>query len=462
MRKNQQASLSKKFSLFLVGSLLSLALAACGNPTATTVSRSLTTPEASVSVEATATSVAATTSASATTAANTSGASITPTAASVPTATPTPAQTTAATTAASAQRPLTDAEESTSVIGVVRRMNPAVVTVYNRSKYTPGRTGVTGNTQPTPRATPGSSEGESNNFVLQGVGSGIFISADGYLVTNEHVINGQDDLMVALNDGKAAVPAKLIGKDRLGDLAVLKIDTAPPAYAKWADKIEVGETVIAIGSALGNFRNSVSKGVVSGLNRTLPGDTGTNVYLQTDTAINPGNSGGPLLNLRGEIVGINTAVLRSTAPGRIQRGSTDIAEGLGFAIPSNVARLLVDQMVKTGKVVRPYFGITYQMITPAEAGTLNSQGRRIPQAEGAWISTSSSGNSVRSNSPADKAGLKDNDIITAIDGEPLNDNNPLVNVILKHKPGDTVKLTVQRGDQTLTMSLTLVERPEDL
>lgn len=279
-------------------------------------------------------------------------------------------------------------------------------------------------------------------------------------MTNNHVVDGQDGLTVALNDGKTTLNARLVGRDVTGDLAVLKIDGPVPAFAKFADKAEVGETVVAIGAALGNFRNSVSKGVVSGLNRTLPSDNG--VYVQTDAAINHGNSGGPLLNLKGEIVGINTAVLRNTgSSSRTQNGAYDVAEGLGFAIPANVVKFVSDQLISKGSVTRSYFGISYQMITPAEAGTLNVNGQAFPQVEGAWISSANGTTGIVKGGPAEKSGLKDNDVITAVDGQPLNDNNPLVNVILGHKPGDTLKLTVQRGSQVLTVELTLGERPSD-
>lgn len=441
--------LSNWLALWLVMALCGLMLAACGSDGG----RSLTT-------QSNPTTVADPATASATTASATTVATVTIPATTAPAATDTTEAATSAAatteaekisqsvTPASTTNQSADQVESNSVVDVVKRVGPAVVTVYNKSKYpTQGRANSGLTTPP-------------SGFVLQGIGSGIIISSDGYIVTNNHVIDGEDDLAVSLNDGKATVPAKVVGRDKLGDIAVLKISGPVPAVAKWADRVDVGETVIAIGSALGNFRNSVSKGVVSGLNRTLPGDTASNVYIQTDASINPGNSGGPLLNLRGEIVGINTAVVRSTGTG--QRGSSDIAEGLGFAIPSNLAKVLVGQIMAKGSVSRPYFGITYQMITPAEAGTLSFRGQKTPEVEGAWISRSgSSQSSIVAGGPAEKAGLKDNDVITAINGEPLNDNNPLGNVILKYKPGDTIKLTVRRGDQTLTLDLTLGERPPD-
>ncbi len=440
--------LSSWVGLLLVVVLLSLVLVACGSDSSG--SRSLGTPETTA---VSTTESVTTTSAATTPAATSNGATTAVATTAVATTAPAPtAQRVAQQTNPAAQ---TDQTESNSVVAVVKQIGPAVVTVYNKSKYTPRGGRVA------PNPTPGD-QNNSGGYVVQGIGSGIIISTDGYIVTNNHVVDGEDDLTVALNDGKTTVSAKVVGRDKLGDIAVLKISAPVPATAKWADKAEVGETVVAIGSALGNFRNSVSKGVISGLNRSLPGDSASNVYLQTDAAINPGNSGGPLLNLRGEIVGINTAVLRSTSGG-IQRSANDVAEGLGFAIPSSIARILSEQLISKGAVSRPYFGISYQMITPAEAGTLSFRGQAIPAVEGAWISRTGNGqSSVVKGGPAEKAGLKDNDVVTAINGEPLNDNNPLGNVILKYRPGDTIKLTVQRGDQTVTVDLTLAERPADL
>lgn len=453
--------------LILSTVLLSVSLAACGSETPTSDVRSLDTtipPGAATSAAAveatpTVTTGAEATTAGATTAAPATGAAtVTPLPATTTAALagqPTAAATTAAATAAGAAAS-NDQLESNTVVEVVKKVSPAVVTVYNKSKYNPTTRRIIPN-QPTPGA---DSQNSSNGLVVQGIGSGVIISNDGYIVTNNHVVDGQDGLTVALNDGKTTVNAKLVGRDVTGDLAVLKIDGPVPAFARFADKAEVGETVIAIGAALGNFRNSVSKGIVSGLNRTLPSDNG--VYIQTDAAINHGNSGGPLLNLKGEIVGINTAVLRSTGSNtRGQNGAYDVAEGLGFAIPSNVAKYVSDQLISKGSVTRSYFGISYQMITPAEAGTLSVNGRAFPLVEGAWINSSNGTSGIVKGGPAEKAGLKDNDVITAVDGQPLNDNNPLVNVILGHKPGDTIKLTVQRGDQVVTLDLTLGERPSD-
>ncbi len=447
-RKN---NIFARLGLMLIALLFSLSLVACGSPSATTISNNAnTTSAAATTAASTATTVGSTT----TNAASTTNAATTSSAA-------------AATTAAAA-RPNTSADqiESNTVVGVVQKVSPAVVTIYNKTSSSPINRNVPGGRNAAP--TPGSSgDGSSNNFRTQGIGSGVIFSDQGYIITNAHVVEGEQSVSVAYNNGKQVVPAKVVGVDTTGDIAVLKVEGTVPAVAKFGDssKLQIGETVIAIGAALGDFRNSVTKGVVSGLNRTL--DNTPSVYVQTDTPINHGNSGGPLLNLQGEIIGINTAVLRST-PSATGVGG-DVAEGLGFSIPSNIAKNLADQLVSKGSVTRPYFGISYQMITPAIAGTVLRGGTTVPAVEGAWISsstTSATGTSrsagVVAGSPADKAGLKENDVITAINDVPLNDNNPLVSAVLSYKPGDTIKLSVQRGNQTLTVNLTLAERPQNL
>ncbi|MEI6043697.1 MAG: trypsin-like peptidase domain-containing protein [Chloroflexota bacterium] len=342
-----------------------------------------------------------------------------------------------------------DQQESNTVVGVVKQISPAVVTIYNKANTTATSRGR--NINPT-QTTPGTR--------TQGIGSGVIISDQGYIVTNAHVVEGEQGLTVAFNNGKEVVTATVVGVDTDGDIAVLKIEGAVPAVAKFGDssKLQIGETVVAIGAALGDFRNSVTKGVVSGLNRTLD-NSSPSVYVQTDAPINHGNSGGPLLNLQGEIIGINTAVLRST-PSAIGAGS-DVAEGLGFAIPSNTVKTLSDQLISKGAVTRPYVGITYQMITPALAGSSMGGGLTVPAVEGAWVH-GSRGAGVVVGSPAERAGLKDNDVITALDGVALNDNNPLINVMMNYKPGDIVKITVQRGNQAITLTLTLGERPKNL
>jgi 2-alkenal reductase len=413
-------SLRATFAITLL--LLTLLLAACSDNNKATATSTLTTTTEVQATTSSAASAPTTTAVGAATATVTKGA----------------ATTAPATSSSSAT---TDQVESNSVVGVVKKVSPAVVTIYNKAVRS----------------------GAQTSEVTRGIGSGVIISQDGYILTNAHVVQGAQGLTVAFNNGQILAQARLIGADTEGDIAIIKVDDKVPAVASFGDssKLEVGETVVAIGAALGDFRNSVTKGVVSGTNRTIPGDTSPTVYIQTDAPINHGNSGGPLLNLRGEIIGINTAVVRSTGTsGTTANANQDLAEGLGFAIRSNTAKMFADQLIANGSVSRPYFGIRYQMITPAIAGT-TLQGLTIPTVEGAWINSRGSRQpAIVVGSPADKAGLKEDDVITAIDGVALNDSNPLVTAILKYKPNDTINLKVQRGTQTLTMPLTLVERPK--
>jgi 2-alkenal reductase len=267
-------------------------------------------------------------------------------------------------------------------------------------------------------------------------------------VTNQHVVEGQDSLEVIFSDGKKAT-AKLIGEDPFSDLAVVKVDVAVPAVAEFADsdQLEPGQPVVAIGSALGDFRNTVTVGVVSALNRDLDdsGSAALRNLIQTDAAINHGNSGGPLLQLDGRVIGINVAVVRGG-------GLTgDVAEGLGFAIPSNTARQVVDQLISQGSVERPYIGISFQTITPQVAALYE-----LDREQGVLV------REVVAGSPADKAGLKQDSIITKFDGTELNEETSLLELLMKHKVGDTIELTVlfPGENSEREVSLTLAARPQ--
>jgi 2-alkenal reductase len=310
-------------------------------------------------------------------------------------------------------------------ISVVRTAGPAVVTVVNQlgTQVTPfGQT-----TQP------------------QALGSGIIIDSAGHIVTNNHVVAGGEQFQVIFSDARK-VPATLVGRDPLSDIAVLKVDGPVPAVATFGDSsaLEPGEQVVAIGSALGNFRNTVTHGIVSGLDRTLddPNGPGLTGLIQTDAPINHGNSGGPLLNLRGEVIGINTAVISGNPL------TGDIAQGLGFAVPSNTARQISDELIKNGTVKRAFLGITYQQLSPQIASYYG-----LSATQGAFIT------GVQPGSPADAAGLKAQDVVTAIDGTTLDDDHPLSGILLSHKVGDAIQLTVNRAGTTVTLKATLGERP---
>jgi 2-alkenal reductase len=305
---------------------------------------------------------------------------------------------------------------NTAVQDAVARVSPAVVTVVNYA----GRT-------------------------AQGSGSGVIISAEGYAVTNNHVVEGSQSLEVIFQDGSTA-PATLVGTDPYVDVAVIKVDGPVPATAEFgnSDALNPGETVIAIGSPLGDFRNTVTVGVVSATGRSL--DTASNYtmqgLIQTDAAINHGNSGGPLVNLAGQVIGINTLVVRGNG------FTADQAEGLGFAVASNEVSAVADQLIELGYVARPYLGISWESVTPAVASRYG-----LGAEWGVYITEVSPG------SPAQAAGLQAGDIITALGDVALDEEHPFINALWQHAAGDTLSLTVVRGSQTLQLNAVLGERP---
>ena len=315
-------------------------------------------------------------------------------------------------------------EIDTAITKAVEKVAPAVVTVVG---VVPGQMTFFG---PTPDE--------------QVSGSGVIVSPKGYIITNNHVVEGTKSLKVIFADGSEQ-EAHLVGRDRFADLAVIKVDGKVPAVAVLgnSDALKPGETVIAIGSPLGAFRNTVTVGVVSATGRNL--DTGRGYVMegliQTDAAINHGNSGGPLVNLAGEVIGINTLIVRN--------GGGDVAEGLGFAIPANTVRAVAEQLIAQGYVARPYLGIDWQGITPAIAAHYD-----LPVKWGVYVVQ------VAAGSPADKAGLRHGDIITQVGDTPLDEKHPFINTLFAHKPGETVALKVVRGSRTLTLKVTLGERPE--
>jgi 2-alkenal reductase len=325
--------------------------------------------------------------------------------------------------------PATGLDEGGSVADIVERVSPAVVTVVNRQAL--GLGGLFGD------------ESEP-----AGTGTGFIIDEQGHIITNNHVVEGAQGIEVLFSDGSKA-PAQLVGADRFSDLAVIKVDWPVPATLALGDSdaLRPGDRVIAIGSTLGDFTNTVTEGVVSGLGRQLETPDGFNLenLIQHDASINPGNSGGPLLNLRGEVVGVNTAVVR-------QAGFLPI-EGLGFAIPSNTVRLIAEQLIQNGRVIRPYLGITYEPITPRQALAGD-----LPVDHGVLVTA------VEPGSPADRAGVRNGDIITSLNGQAIDGDHPLVNELFRYRPGDTVTVEVFRPStgETLTLQVQLGERPADL
>ncbi|MFA5870355.1 MAG: trypsin-like peptidase domain-containing protein [Candidatus Paceibacterota bacterium] len=283
-----------------------------------------------------------------------------------------------------------------------------------------------------------------------GGGSGFVISEDGLILTNKHVIYDEKaEYTVFMSDGKK-YPAKVLAKDPVNDIAILKVDARLiPAKLGNSDSIKLGQTAIAIGNALGEYRNTVSVGVISGLARSVTasgsgiGTETINGVIQTDAAINPGNSGGPLLNLRGEVIGINTAIVSG-------------AQNIGFAIPINQAKRAIDSVKKTGSIKTPYLGVRYIMLNEEIA-----KKQELSITEGALVRGDGSGPAVTKDSPAARAGVKAEDIIIAIDGEKITSTTILGAIIQKHNIGDMVTLSIKRGGETLSLKATLVERPQE-
>src|SRR5258706_1351940 len=287
--------------------------------------------------------------------------------------------------------------------------------------------------------------------VPAGVGTGVIYDDQGHILTNNHVIAGAQQLTVALPDNENVYAATLVGADPYTDLAVLKIDgqNLPMARLGDAQKLQVGDWVVAIGNALGLPGGpTVTTGVVSALGRTVqePGENGgAGPYLfdtvQTDAAIKPGNSGGPLINLQDQGIGINTLVATQAEPGVP-------AQGIGFAISIATAKEIADQLVETGRASHPYIGVQQLPLNPLIASRLGTKVK-----SGVVVV------SVGEGTPAAAAGLQPRDIITEIDGVAVADDAAFAKIINSHKPGDTIDLTVVRGEQTIHIKATLAERP---
>jgi serine protease Do len=283
-----------------------------------------------------------------------------------------------------------------------------------------------------------------------GGGTAFFISEGGLLLTNAHVVSDKEaEYTVLTNDGKK-YPAKVLARDTVRDLAILKVEGGPFPTLKLgdSDKLEIGQTVIAIGNALGEFRNTISVGVISGLGRTITASGGGIIetmedVIQTDAAINRGNSGGPLLNLKGEVIGVNFAMASG-------------AENIGFAIPINKAKKDIEQVKKMGKIVFPFLGVRYVIITDEI-----QKENKLPVNYGAWVVKGEKGESaIFPGSSAEKAGLKEGDIILEFNGEKITSQNPLAKIIMKYNPGDKVTLKVLRQSKEFSVEVVLGERSE--
>ena len=317
---------------------------------------------------------------------------------------------------------LNNTDVETAITQSVQKVGPAVVTVI------------------------GIVPGQQTFFGFSGdqtvSGSGVFISDQGYILTNNHVVEGTKEVSIVLADGTEQ-SAAVVGTDLYADVAVLKTDGKVPAVATLgnSDNLEPGESVIAIGSPLGNFKNTVTVGVVSATGRSIDTGNGYRIedLIQTDAAINHGNSGGPLVNLAGEVIGINTLVVRNTNSG-------DVAEGLGFAIPMNTAQTIAGQIMQQGYFARPYIGINYQPIDPNIAAQFN-----LPTQWGVYVTV------VAAGSPASQAGLQQGDIITRIGDVTLDESHTYVNTLFSFKPGEQTTLTLIRDGKEMQVQVTLGE-----
>lgn len=318
-----------------------------------------------------------------------------------------------------------------SIADIADKVSPSVVSIVTETKTT-------------------SYFGRS--YSSSAAGTGIIVSADGYILTNKHVIDGATTVSVVTDDGKTYENVKVVTVDPLNDIAFLKIadvSNLPVATLGNSKTISVGQQVIAIGNALGQYQNTVTSGIISGTGRSLTAsasdgsssETLTDM-LQTDAAINAGNSGGPLVNAAGEVIGINTAV------------SAD-GENVGFAIPISSVKGMLSALLETGSASRSYIGVYYTSITPEITAAYN-----LPVTAGAYVYSSSSYSAIIAGGPADKAGLKDKDIITAINGTKIGAAGSVSTLIGEYKPGDTVQFAVLRNGSEIAINITLGAYPE--
>ena len=313
--------------------------------------------------------------------------------------------------------------EEENLASVVSKVSPSVVSIVTQS--------------------------QTNDFYYgssteEGAGTGIIVSKDGYIMTNKHVINGASTVGVILSDGTTYDDVQVLGSDPLNDVAFLRIPNVrdlPAAELGDSTSVRVGQKVIAIGNSLGQYQNTVTSGIISGTGRPVAAQAGQQVetltdLIQTDAAINPGNSGGPLLNLHGQVIGLNTAIAAD-------------AQGIGFSIPIGATKGLLKGVLAGKGVQRAYLGVNYVPITADVA-----EHYKLSVKKGAYIYNGDK-TAVAANSPADKAGIRDKDIITKVGDIEVGDRGSVASLVAEYAPGDTIKLTILRGDKTLTEAVTL-------
>ena len=315
-------------------------------------------------------------------------------------------------------------ESESSIAAVAEKVGPSVVSIV---------------TQTQSRSYYGTASGEA-------AGTGIIVSKDGYVMTNNHVLESATKVSVVDSNGEEYTDVTIIGRDPLNDIAFLKVSANKeftPAVLGNSATIRTGQQVVAIGNALGQYSNTVTSGIISGTGRpiTAGSENGNTESLtdliQTDASINPGNSGGPLVNLAGQVIGVNTAIVED-------------ANGIGFAIPINSTKGVLAGVLETGKINRSYLGVSYLTVTPDIAREYD-----LPVNNGAYVHATNSSNPVAAGSPAANAGLKAGDIIVKVNDEKVGSQGSLSSILGEYKPGDKVTLTYLRDGKEQTVSVTL-------
>jgi serine protease Do len=360
--------------------------------------------------------------------------------------------------------------EDSAIIDSVKKVSPAVVSIVVSKDLPQYRQGTInpndfffnlndpfGNGNPfdnQPQAQPDDNGNVKKTPQKIGGGSGFIVTPDGLVLTNRHVVDdGEADYTVVTSDG-TEYPAEVVSRDTINDIAVIRMKDAkvhkaqnlPTVELGSSTDLQIGQRVVAIGNALAEYQNSVTTGIISGKGRTITAGTSDGSenlanLLQTDTAINPGNSGGPLVNLQGQVVGVNTAIASD-------------AQGIGFAIPIDDIKPLIANVKANGKIVRPFLGVRYIMMDAAKAKEL-----KIDVEGGALLTGNEAAGefAVVPGSPAEKAGLQMKDVILEVDGTKVTNDNPLQTMIANHAPGDTVTLKVWRSGKTMDVKVKLEE-----
>lgn len=318
-------------------------------------------------------------------------------------------------------------QEEEDIAGVASKVGPSVVSILTKAEARSFYGGTS---------------------TQEGAGTGIIVSKDGYVMTNKHVIQDSQTVSVVTSDGVTHDDVTVIGSDPLNDIAFLKINGSNnfnPVELGDSSSLRIGQKVVAIGNALGQYQNTVTSGIVSGTGRSVTAsrdgsstDTETLTDLvQTDAAINSGNSGGPLVNIAGQVIGINTALASD-------------ANGIGFSIPINATKGILKGVLASGKISRAYVGVNYVAITPDVA-----EQYKLPVKKGAYVVPTSGNSAVISGSPAASAGIKEKDIITKVNDIEVGDKGSVASLVGEYAPGDTIELTVLREGKTITVRVTL-------